>query len=72
MDVDKDTILQAWKSEEFRASLPQEKRDAIPARPTAKDGSELSDEQLESAAGGTTPTIGVVGVAVAVEEAWDD
>ena len=55
MDIDKDTILRAWKSEEYRSSLAPEIREQIPARPTAADGAELSDEQLEQAAGGTTP-----------------
>jgi mersacidin/lichenicidin family type 2 lantibiotic len=72
MDINKATILRAWKDEEFRQSLPAEQRDAIPARPTGADGSELTDEQLEQAAGGTTPAcIGAIGVSVAIEEAWD-
>ncbi len=74
MDVDKDTIMRAWKSEEYRASLDPEVRDAIPARPTAEDGSDLSDEQLEAAAGGTTPGCAAVtafAASVAIEEAWD-
>ena len=79
MDVSKDTIMQAWKSEEYRASLPAEVRDQIPARPTAPDGKELTDDQLEAAAGGTTPGCAVwglglaaVSLGVAAEEAWDD
>jgi mersacidin/lichenicidin family type 2 lantibiotic len=55
MDIDKSTILHAWKDEDFKAGLAPEVRERIPPRPTNEDGSELSDEQLEQAAGGTTP-----------------
>jgi mersacidin/lichenicidin family type 2 lantibiotic len=52
----KDTILRAWKDEEFRMSLPEDVRREIPARPM--DGVEgMSDEQLEAAAGAGTPTV---------------
>lgn len=75
MDVDKDTIMRAWKSDQYRESLDPETRKAIPARPTAADGSVLTDEQLEAAAGGTTPGCAVVGAfaaGVIIEEAWDE
>lgn len=78
MDISKDTILKAWKSEEYRDSLDPEVRDAIPARPTGADGSALTDEQLEAAAGGTTPAcaawgvgLGAAAIGVAVEEGLD-
>jgi mersacidin/lichenicidin family type 2 lantibiotic len=72
MDIDKGTILKAWKDEDYRASLPDDVRNAIPARPTGEDGSALSDEQLEQAAGGTTPAcIASFAASVAIEEAWD-
>jgi mersacidin/lichenicidin family type 2 lantibiotic len=61
MELSKDTIMRAWKDESFRESLSPEERAAIPGRPTAADGSALSDEQLEAAAGGTTPGCIVVG-----------
>jgi mersacidin/lichenicidin family type 2 lantibiotic len=54
MALSKETVLHAWKDEEFRNSLSQEERDQLPDRPTADDGSDLSDDQLEAAAGGTT------------------
>ncbi len=57
MEISKDTIMRAWKDESFRASLGDDERAAIPDRPTAADGSELSDAELESAAGGATPLI---------------
>ena len=79
MSVDKDTIMKAWKSEEYRSSLSPEVQKEIPARPTAEDGSALTDEQLEAAAGGTTPAcaawglgVAAAGLGVAAEEAWDD
>jgi mersacidin/lichenicidin family type 2 lantibiotic len=74
MDIDKETIMRAWKSEEYRDSLDPEVRDAIPARPTAEDGSDLTDEQLEAAAGGTTPGCATVTAFVAsatLENLWD-
>ncbi len=61
MELSKDTIMRAWKDESFRNSLSDDERAAIPDRPTAADGSSLSDEQLEAAAGGTTPGCIVVG-----------
>lgn len=45
--------MRAWKSEEYRQSLPAEVRDELPPRPAGMD--QLSDEQLEQAAGGITP-----------------
>ncbi len=54
MALSKDTVLKAWKDEEFRNSLPPEDRDQLPERPTSADGSQLTDDQLEAAAGGTT------------------
>ncbi len=67
MNIEKNTILQAWKSDEYRAGLPEEVRAAIPAKPTIEDGRELSDDELETAAGGTTP----IGVAAAALSASD-
>jgi len=61
MELSKNTIMRAWKDESFRESLSETERAAIPPRPTAADGSALSDDQLEAAAGGTTPGCIVVG-----------
>jgi mersacidin/lichenicidin family type 2 lantibiotic len=55
MALTKDQILHAWKDETYRDSLSPEDRDSLPDRPTAADGSALTDEQLEQAAGGSTP-----------------
>lgn len=55
MEINKDTVLQAWKSEEYRQSLPDDVRKAIPALPTSEGGAALTDEELEQAAGGVTP-----------------
>lgn len=54
MALSKETVLRAWKDESFRSSLSPEDRNQLPERPTGQDGSALSDEQLEAAAGGTT------------------
>jgi len=55
-------IARAWKDEEFRRGLPSEVREKLP--PAPEGASEMSDEQLEAAAGGGTPlAIGVVAVA---------
>lgn len=78
MEVTKETIVRAWKDEEYHKSLPSEVQQAIPARPVADDGNALSDEQLEAAAGGITPGFVVAGVVagglasgVATEELTD-
>jgi mersacidin/lichenicidin family type 2 lantibiotic len=78
MEVTKETIVRAWKDEAYYKSLPGDVQEAIPARPAGDDGSELSDEQLETAAGGITPGFIVAGVVagglasgIAVEELTD-
>ena len=60
MEVSKDTVLKAWKDDGFRNSLSPEVQAAIPDRPMSPDGAELSDEQLEAAAGGTTIACGAL------------
>ena len=55
VQVDKDTILRAWKSQEYRDSLPAEVKDAIPARPTGRESPQLTDEELQAAVGAFTP-----------------
>lgn len=55
MEMSKETIMRAWKDDSFRQSLSADEQAAIPGRPTAADGSALTDDQLEAAAGGTTP-----------------
>lgn len=62
MEINKDTVLQAWKSEEYRQSLPDDARKAIPARPTSEGGAALTDEELEQAAGGFTPVVALAGL----------
>lgn len=59
MELTKGVILEAWRNEEYRESLPEDVRKEIPARPTAEDGSELGDAELEAAAGGATPLAGL-------------
>jgi mersacidin/lichenicidin family type 2 lantibiotic len=55
-------IARAWKDEEFRKGLPAEVREKLP--PAPEGASEMSDEQLEAAAGGGTPlAVGVVAAA---------
>jgi mersacidin/lichenicidin family type 2 lantibiotic len=44
------TIIRAWKDAEFRASLSQAERAALPANPAGVV--ELSDAELQQAAGG--------------------
>ncbi len=55
MDIDETTILRAWKDESYRAGLTEEERASLRERALAADGSAITDEQLEQAAGGTTP-----------------
>ncbi|HWC28234.1 MAG TPA: mersacidin/lichenicidin family type 2 lantibiotic [Solirubrobacteraceae bacterium] len=55
-------IARAWRDESFRDELPTEVRDTLPPPP---DGvSQMSDEELEAAAGGTTPGCVAAGIAV--------
>ncbi len=67
MEINKDTVLQAWKSEEYRQSLPDDVRKAIPARPTSDNegGAALTDEELEQAAGGFSPLVALGGLSAA-------
>ncbi len=37
MEITKEVILKAWKSEEYRESLPESARKEVPAQPTAVD-----------------------------------
>ena len=70
----KDVIARAWKDEKYRSSLPAEVREKLPPRP---DGmSEMSDEQLEAAAGGASPALVAIGAGAffggaALEDQWD-
>jgi mersacidin/lichenicidin family type 2 lantibiotic len=68
--VAKDTIVRAWADEEFCASLPEELRREIPARPLDGTGAVLSDQELETAAGAGTPAaVAVVAVRAAASKA---
>jgi mersacidin/lichenicidin family type 2 lantibiotic len=51
----KDVILRAWKDEKFRNSLSSEERALIP--PAPESTTELSDSELEVAAGAATPGV---------------
>jgi mersacidin/lichenicidin family type 2 lantibiotic len=48
----KDTIIQAWKDPEFRASLSAEERAMLPESPVGRSLTELEPEELASAVGG--------------------
>jgi mersacidin/lichenicidin family type 2 lantibiotic len=65
MALSKQDVLRAWKDDEFRNGLSPEDRAAIPARPVNEDGSQMSDEQLEQAAGGTTPGCAATAASIA-------
>jgi len=45
-----DDVVHAWKDEQFRNSLPEEVRSALPAAP--ENAGMMSDEELKLAAGG--------------------
>lgn len=67
-------IARAWKDEEFRNGLPADVREKLPAAPDR--ASEMSDEELESAAGGTTVAcvglaVGGFGLGMAIEDKLD-
>jgi len=60
MEITRDTVVRAWKDEQFRHSLPVEVREALPEKPVGSDGDVLTDEHLEQAAGGITPGFAAV------------
>jgi mersacidin/lichenicidin family type 2 lantibiotic len=67
-------IARAWKDEEFRNGLPADVREKLP--PAPEGASEMSDEQLESAAGGTGVAcvglaVGGFGLGMAIEDKLD-
>ena len=69
-------IARAWKDEEFRKGLPADVREKLP--PPPEGASEMTDEQLDAAAGGTTGPCALVAIGagavvggVTIEEAWD-
>ncbi|MBV9282326.1 MAG: mersacidin/lichenicidin family type 2 lantibiotic, partial [Chloroflexi bacterium] len=47
------TIIRAWKNEEYRLSLSEAERAALPGHPAGRV--ELSDAALDGAAGGIIP-----------------
>jgi len=49
------TIVQAWRDPSYREPLPADVRDALPEPPT--DVRQLSDAELEQAAGAVTPGV---------------
>ncbi len=66
-------IARAWRDEEYRNSLPAEVREKLP--PPPQGASTMTDDQLDAAAGGTTPGCAAVtafAAGVMIEEAWDD
>lgn len=56
------TIARAWRDEEFRRQLPAEVREKLP--PAPEGASRMSDDELEAAAGGTTPGCAAAGIAI--------
>lgn len=57
MPLTKDDVIRAWKDESYRDSLAAEDRNALPESPG--NMGELSDDQLETAAGAFTPALGL-------------
>ena len=47
----KDKIIRAWKDPEYRQNLSEEEREALPENPAG--AIELTDEELDMAAGGS-------------------
>lgn len=45
-------IVRAWKSQEYRASLPCEQRAALPENPSGRPMTELEDSDLDAVTGG--------------------
>ena len=67
-------IARAWRDEEFRNGLPADVREKLPPPP---DGAaEMTDDQLEAAAGGTGVAcvglaVGGFGLGMKIEDALD-
>lgn len=57
----REVVTRAWKDEKYRNSLPTEVREKLP--PPPEGASEMSDAELEAAAGGITPGFVVAGYA---------
>ena len=70
----REVIVRAWKDDEYRASLPTEVREKLP--PAPEGAGQMSDQELEAAAGAGTPIAGLVigglALGLSAEEAWDD
>lgn len=64
MEITTETVVRAWKDEQFRNGLPSEVQEAVPEKPVGRGGNALTDEQLEAAAGGILPV--VAGIAAGV------
>jgi len=69
MDNPTATVLRAWKDESFRSSLSEEQRAAIPPKP--ENFEQLTDDQLENAAGGVM-TPGLIPAARWVADQFTD
>ncbi len=67
MDTATATVLRAWKDEPFRNGLTEEQRAAIPPKP--ENFEQLTDDQLENAAGGATPAL-TIGMTLAYAGGW--
>jgi len=67
MDTPTATVLRAWKDESFRDSLTEQQRAAIPPKP--ENFEQLTDDQLENAAGGVTPAL-TIGMTLAYAGGW--
>lgn len=55
MDTQIQTIVRAWSDPSYREQLPTDVRDALPEPPT--EIRQLSDAELEQAAGAVTPGV---------------
>ncbi len=56
----REVIVRAWRDDEYRRSLPPEVQEKLP--PAPEGAAQMSDQELEAAAGAGTPLI--AGVAV--------
>lgn len=51
----REVIVRAWRDEEYRKSLPNEVQEKLP--PAPEGAAQMSDQELEAAAGAGTPLI---------------
>jgi mersacidin/lichenicidin family type 2 lantibiotic len=56
----REVIMRAWRDDEYRKSLPAEVQEKLP--PAPEGAAQMSDQELETAAGAGTPLVAVAAI----------